>query len=136
MDNNWAQNPAIFPEIHFIIQPIVRDISIIMDDLSQTYPDQNNYQKMLNHCYIEVIRTLIPVAGDEGLQSEISVLEEIPEIPLGVPGISGMPSVAPPPCVPYVPHVSHSSIDYDLLYDMISILLLSELLRTRGYSDF
>jgi hypothetical protein len=41
MDNSLnADNPAVFPEIYHIIQPIIKKACMQMDDLTQVYPTQ------------------------------------------------------------------------------------------------
>jgi hypothetical protein len=128
MYNNPYDDPAEFPEIYHTIQPVIKKTCMEMDDMAQGYPTQQLLDRMLAFAYENLIRSNFGRFDDE---EDPLIKDFIPEqIPSHPPGVPGVPMIPGVPGGPIVPPAVFSA---NLLYDMVGIMLLSELLQKRGY---
>ncbi len=108
-------SPARFPDIYYQVRPIIENTICEMDDPYLTYPSQHAVDRMVDCTYDNLLMTYPDLAElEESLaDSEETVVET--QIGFGRPGFRR-------------PFRRRGNFR-----DLITILLLSELFRRRGY---
>ena len=133
---------ANFPEIYYMIQPIVERTCQMMDDPNQPYPGRALYEAMLDRAYGEMMLNYPELNGDRVLQEQAHPDDPSLYYP-SYPGDYGYPypyySSYPYPYYSSYPYSSPSYVSpprRKLLQDLAGILLLKELFRRRSHRIF
>lgn len=108
-------SPARFPDIYYQVQPVVQKTICEMDDPYMAYPNQQAVDRMVDRTYEELLMNYPDMAE---LEESMADLEEtVVETQIGF----GRPRFGRP--------LRRRGI----FRDLVTILLLSELFRRRGY---